>query len=1137
MKRLVFALLLGLASLGIISCTQEMEGTGLDSREQAGKLQKVSQHLVVQASLADEEPSTKTELDADGKFMWSPGDQINLIFNEGCGDVFTYNGNVPARFASFDGILHTSFGYDPENQTVSDYYFWGVYPYSQSNEVVVDNGVHLLHTSIPAEQITGENTWGPGQFVYIAQSSNLMLGFRNLCGGLMLHFTRDGIKEIRIKGNNNEILAGEVYVSTNNNVPKIESNGETTYTEISVKPFGTGTTAATFKKSTSTNTYYYYVALPPINFTNGFTITMLTETEQGVRTYSAREILRNAFVQYGQPVNNGVTFTPRPPEADQIVYYADKAIDLHWFNGGNSSAGPDVYEQTFSNGRGVISRVDHGAVTEIPNRAFIDMNDPQAVITNVLLPEGVTTIGDFAFAGTALTSVTLPDGVRSIGREAFAYCESLATVNLPNSVTDIYGLAFAHCTSLESIHIPKLLGIGYPNPFSGCTNLCSFTGPDASADGKFLGFSWDDPTNTRLYSCALGAFKNQELILPQVIKIGAEAFAGGEFTGTVTIPKTVTTIENKAFYGCSGVNEIVLEHRSYTNFNSNNIPALPALEEEAFHTAGSAPCSSIKVPGALLVASNARIYQQDDVWYGYRNQVVGYQADNEIWMSEDVQPHGLTVKGSETTSRLLTGMILPMGFDATNYSRFCVSVEPTVPFPSTFTLKPITVMVYNDDIVAVKDKAFNKDNALNSTDIAQVEYISLPHSVDYIGKEAFKDDIALVAFPSDGYNLSEIDDDAFSGCTAMTGTISIFHSEFVNGGIPRCGIGSRVFQGCVGIEEVTLYECAEIGGYAFAGCTSLQRVNLEGGSVDIIADHAFDGCVDLERVAPSAAGVGNGLYGDFVMIRRYAFNNTALEKVDCRARALDQFAFAGMNITSAYIIGTETYPTSVGQYAFNGCSDLTSVRIPYVDGDLGENVFSGCSSLMSVLLGVTSIPAEYFKDFTSLRTVRLPQATSLGQSAFQGCTNLQTVEIPLVTTLGDYCFAGQHKVTTLELPSVTTIGTGALGNGTRLSQVTIGPSISSLTNNLFTTYDSNQTKPASFNLTMQKSTPPNISDNTFRPMPVSASSSTATSPITVTLANQVTANSYANAWKAYDPFKTMINTLQINQHAIFLYAH
>lgn len=371
----------------------------------------------------------------------------------------------------------------------------------------------------------------------------------------------------------------------------------------------------------------------------------------------------------------------------------------------------------------------------------------------------------------------------------------------------------------------------------------------------------------------------------------------------------------------------------------------------------------------------------------------------------------------------------------------------------------------------------------------------------------------------------------------MTGTISIFHSEFVNGGIPRCGIGSRVFQGCVGIEEVTLYECAEIGGYAFAGCTSLQRVNLEGGSVDFIADHAFDGCVDLERVAPSAAGVDKGLYGDFVMIRRYAFNNTAIEEVDCRARALDQFAFAGMNITSASIIGTETYPTSVGKYAFNGCSYLTSVRIPYVDGDLGENVFSGCSSLRSVLLGVTSIPAEYFKNFTSLKTVRLPQATSLGQSAFQGCTNLQTVEIPLVTTLGDYCFAGQHKVTTLELPSVTTIGTGALGNGTLLNNVTIGPNITSLTNSLFTQYQSGQAKPASFNLVMLKASPPAISNNTFSNLGLNAAGLPAgTSPLTITLANRLIGQTYHNAWKDYTPFSILLQQ-GIQPAAIFVLAN
>lgn len=1107
MKARLFLLLSVCAAFCVLSCTQEIEGNGLDSRQQVPTSQEMSrQEVILSAYVADSEPATKTSIAFDSgnsgswRTMWSTNESISLFYGSGTGggECFTSTNTSPAERVQFRGNISVITGL---TENSDDIRFWGIYPYNQSNSC--DGG--SVTTVINSTQLGKANTWEDGQFVSVGRSYGLSMGFYNVCSALRFYFERDDIKAISFRGRNSEDIAGVVKVVFNSsNVPVIQEfvAGEK---EITLSAPDNGT----FTASTSSNPVYYYLVVPPMTFTQGFVCTLYTESQYGSRTMTSSFTFERSKYHNGGAIDHNVTFTARPLESNQIRYTATESVDYYIPNGSNTGNVVVSNNWDSSTGEGLITFA--APITAVDNEAFCD--------------------------AWALTSVTLPDGVLSIGREAFAYCEALTTVNLPNSVTDIYGLAFAHCTSLQSIHIPKLLGIGYPNPFSGCTNLCSFTGPDASSDGKFLGFSWDDPTNTRLYSCALGAFKNQELILPQVIKIGAEAFAGGEFTGTVTIPKTVTTIENKAFYGCSGVNEIVLEHRSYTNFNSNNIPALPALEEAAFHTAGSAPCSSIKVPGALLVASNARIYQQDDVWYGYRNQVVGYQADNEIWMSEDVQPHGLTVKGSETTSRLLTGMILPMGFDATNYSRFCVSVEPTVPFPSTFTLKPITVMVYNDDIVAVKDKAFNKDNALNSTDIAQVEYISLPHSVEYIGIEAFKDDIALLAFPSDGYNLSEIDDDAFSGCTAMTGTISIFHSEFVNGGIPRCGIGSRVFQGCVGIEDVTLYECAEIGGYAFAGCTSLQRVNLEGGSVDFIADHAFDGCVDLERVAPSAAGVDKGLYGDFVMIRRYAFNNTAIEEVDCRAIALDQFAFSGMNITSASIIGTETYPTSVGKYAFNGCSYLTSVRIPYVDGDLGENVFSGCSSLRSILLGVASIPAEYFKNFTSLKTVRLPQATSLGQSAFQGCTNLQTVEIPLVTTLGDYCFAGQHKVTTLALPSVTTIGTGALGNGTLLNNVTIGPNITSLTNSLFTQYQSGQDKPASFNLVMLKTTPPAISNNTFSNLGLNAAGLPAgTSPLTITLANRLIGQAYHTAWKDYTPFSILLQQ-GIQPAAIFVLAN
>ena len=83
-------------------------------------------------------------------------------------------------------------------------------------------------------------------------------------------------------------------------------------------------------------------------------------------------------------------------------------------------------------------------------------------LTNITIPNGVTSIGDGAFNNcTSLTNITIPNGVTSIGGWAFSGCTSLTSITIPNSVTGIGDYAFYSCTSLTNITIPNsVTGIG-----------------------------------------------------------------------------------------------------------------------------------------------------------------------------------------------------------------------------------------------------------------------------------------------------------------------------------------------------------------------------------------------------------------------------------------------------------------------------------------------------------------------------------------------------------------------------------------------------------------------------------------------------------------------------------------------------
>ena len=91
---------------------------------------------------------------------------------------------------------------------------------------------------------------------------------------------------------------------------------------------------------------------------------------------------------------------------------------------------------------------------------------------SVVVKEGVTSIGDYAFRGcTGLTSVTFPEGLTSIGHRAFFECTGLTSVTFPEGLTSIGEGAFSGCSGLTSVTFPEgLTSIG-DRAFFECTGL------------------------------------------------------------------------------------------------------------------------------------------------------------------------------------------------------------------------------------------------------------------------------------------------------------------------------------------------------------------------------------------------------------------------------------------------------------------------------------------------------------------------------------------------------------------------------------------------------------------------------------------------------------------------------------------
>ena len=141
--------------------------------------------------------------------------------------------------------------------------------------------------------------------------------------------------------------------------------------------------------------------------------------------------------------------------------------------------------------------------------------------------------------------------------------------------------------------------------------------------------------------------------------------------------------------------------------------------------------------------------------------------------------------------------------------------------------------------------------------------------------------------------------------------------------------------------------------------------------------------------------------------------------------------------------------TSIGKYAFYGCSSLKSVTIPDSVTSIGRYAFESCTSLTSVTIpdSVTSIGRYAFESCTSLTSVTIPDSvTSIGNGAFYWCTSLTGVTIPdSVTSIGAVAFFGCESLTSVTIPdSVTSIGEQTFYNCRSLTSVTIPDSVTSI---------------------------------------------------------------------------------------------
>ncbi len=146
------------------------------------------------------------------------------------------------------------------------------------------------------------------------------------------------------------------------------------------------------------------------------------------------------------------------------------------------------------------------------------------------------------------------------------------------------------------------------------------------------------------------------------------------------------------------------------------------------------------------------------------------------------------------------------------------------------------------------------------------------------------------------------------------------------------------------------------------------------------------------------------------------------------------------NLTGRY--GCSTSNDKIGNYAFEGCSGLTSITLPSGVTSIGDSAFSGCIGLTSITLpsGVTKIGNYAFEGCSGLTSLTLPSGvTEICGSAFYGCIGLTSLTLPSgLTEIGNSAFSGCIGLTSLTLPSgLTKIGYDAFRDCIGLTSLTL----------------------------------------------------------------------------------------------------
>lgn len=775
---------------------------------------------------------------------------------------------------------------------------------------------------------------------------------------------------------------------------------------------------------------------------------------------------------------DGFVFNNLLSNTGELVSYSGSATNVDI---------PDTYDTMEVGGETIYIEGDTYTVTAIADGTSSSYAFQNATnMTSVNIPTTVTSIGAYAFYNhSILETVNFPNSLSSIGSYSFYGCSNLnSNFSIPSTLKTISTYAFYNCKKLTSngLNLSNLTSLG-TRAFYNCSSLTgSLTLPTYGGIANYV-----------FYNCS--GLTGDLTIHTSTTSIGTGAFDGcSGLDGTLTLPTTVRTIFASAFSGCSSLksaglnlsNVRTLENYAFRNCEAITgtlvLPNISTIPQYAFYNCSLS--GTLNLPSTVTNVETYAFYGNNFTGKLDLNnvQVIGDRAFGEL---------------RNVSTLILPSSIISIGSYAFAYMYGLFTIEYNIPSLSDFSASSYPFyysgvngggidVTFGANVTRIPSYLFSSSSSLYT----RIETVSIPSSVTYIGRYAFRYCSAL----STANFASTLGWYVTTSASSDTGT------DLSSTNIGNTSTAAQYLRS----DYVSYYwkknPVKVLEGFTFRNLTSNtgELVSYTGADADVEIPKTYS-VVDgqfVEGTDYTVTAIADGTYntGAFysasstlasvsipdtiTRIGDYAFANCSkltTFNLPSGLHTIGDYAFSYSGITGSLIIPNTV--TEIGAYAFNSCRSLTSLTLstnlstignyafswctgftgtlslPSSLKSIGGNAFNFCSGFTGSLKipeGITSISDWTFQSCSGFTgTLTLPSTLkSIGSTAFDSCSGLTgAIVIPEgVTTIGMNAFSSCRKITSITIPStVTSIAQSAFANCSMLTSVNFNAQVADFT--------------------------------------------------------------------------------------------